>query len=283
MTRVIRCLKVAVVIIAGLFALALTTYWIIPVDRINSVINKELKRKQISIMPVARKTVLPGLKWRNAEISSPKGVVVVCDDISLRLRLTPLLLGRVKLDVFAAIGNGRIDMTYSRDGGENVFNLKVSDLDLADITLLKTTLPEAEIIGKLNLDGALYNNAEESRGEFRVEIKKLGISETRLKALLPIETRNLHCQGVIHLDNEDIRLQGVSIQGDGLYARLSGTIRNNGDAAGNLPLDLALEIMPKSDYLKQQKIFFHLLSRFMVSAGYYRIPLRGTLLNPEIF
>ena len=282
MMRVIRYLKIAAIILAGLFTLALTIYWIIPTNRINSVINRELKRKHIFITPAARKTALPGLVWHDATISSPKGVVVVCDKISLRLRLKPLLFGRITLDVSAAIKNGRVDITYSR-GDENALKIDVSDLDLADILLLRTVLPGAEVTGELELDGALSDNAEEYHGEFRVEIKKLGFSEARLKSLFPVETRDLHCRGIIRVADEHIRLESVSIQGEGIYARLSGTIHNNGAEAENLPLNLVLEIMPKSDYLKQQKIFFHLLSRFMVSPASYRIPLRGTLSNPEIF
>jgi hypothetical protein len=63
--------------------------------------------------------------------------------------------------------------------------------------------------------------------------------------------------------------------------RLSGDIPN-GDVF-NAPLNLILEIMPQPEYWERQKLVFLLLSKFMVSPGNFRIPIRGTLLKPVVF
>jgi hypothetical protein len=52
--------------------------------------------------------------------------------------------------------------------------------------------------------------------------------------------------------------------------------------AATAPLNLVLEIMPKPEFLESQKLVFMLLARFMVSPGVYLVPIRGTLLKPEI-
>jgi hypothetical protein len=63
--------------------------------------------------------------------------------------------------------------------------------------------------------------------------------------------------------------------------RLSGDIPGGANAV-NAPLNLFLEIMPKPEFLEKQKLVFMLLARFMVSPGNYRVPIRGTVLNPVI-
>jgi hypothetical protein len=63
--------------------------------------------------------------------------------------------------------------------------------------------------------------------------------------------------------------------------RLSGDLPMAASAA-TAPLNLVLEIMPKPEFLDSQKLVFMLLARFMASPGVYRVPIRGTLLKPEI-
>jgi hypothetical protein len=45
---------------------------------------------------------------------------------------------------------------------------------------------------------------------------------------------------------------------------------------------MALEIMPKPDFMEKQRLIFMMLIKFMVSPGVYKIPIRGTLLRPQI-
>jgi hypothetical protein len=48
------------------------------------------------------------------------------------------------------------------------------------------------------------------------------------------------------------------------------------------PLELMLEIMPKPEFIEKQRLVFLLLTKFMASPGVYRVPIKGTLLKPEI-
>ena len=92
---------------------------------------------------------------------------------------------------------------------------------------------------------------------------------------------NLSSKGMIRITAGKARLESLTLQGEGVYMRLSGDLPlgMNADAA---PLDLLLEIMPKPEFLEKQKLVFLLLAKFMASPGVYRVPIRGTLLKPEI-
>jgi hypothetical protein len=48
------------------------------------------------------------------------------------------------------------------------------------------------------------------------------------------------------------------------------------------PLNVTLEMMPKPEFLIQQKLVFLLFARFLVTPGHYRIPITGTLQEPKI-
>jgi len=40
--------------------------------------------------------------------------------------------------------------------------------------------------------------------------------------------------------------------------------------------------MPKPEFLEKQKLVFLLLAKFMSAPGVYRVPIKGTMLKPEI-
>jgi type II secretion system protein N len=86
---------------------------------------------------------------------------------------------------------------------------------------------------------------------------------------------------MIRVTDGNIRLESFTLQGEGIYMRISGDIPGGANAV-NAPLNLVLEIMPNPDFLERQKLVFLLLTKFMVSPGNYRVPIRGTLLKPVI-
>ena len=63
--------------------------------------------------------------------------------------------------------------------------------------------------------------------------------------------------------------------------RISGDLPSGANAAVT-PLNLGLQIMPKPEFMEKQKLVFMLLTKFMTSPGVYNVPIRGTLLKPEI-
>jgi type II secretion system protein N len=106
-------------------------------------------------------------------------------------------------------------------------------------------------------------------------------SGVKLGAFPLPDAANLRSQGMVRVTNGRARLESFTLQGEGLYMRLSGELPGGSNAA-NLPLNLVMEIMPKPEFLEKQKLVFMLLAKFMVSPGVYKVPIRGTLLKPQI-
>lgn len=271
-------LKIAGLAIAGLLLFLGLIYLFLPMGRINGLVNRHLEVQGLSLSPAARKTFLPGLAWDNPRLSSSQGTLVSCERVAIRLRLLPLLAGRVRLGAYALVGNGRLDLEYGLNGRE-MLSLDSSGITLADIPLFASVLG-GRVNGDLWLKGNVVRKEQGLNGEVKLEVKRLSFSGVRLGAFQLPDADNLRSQGMLRISDSRVRIESLTLQGEGVYMRVSGTISRN---AVDAPLDLQLEIMPTPAFMERQKLVFLLLTRFMISPGNFRLPIHGTLLKPEIF
>jgi type II secretion system protein N len=268
----------------GLF-LALTTlfflgvYFFFPSQRIEYEIMRRLEAQRLSISPGLHKTVVPGLMWDKPVISSDQGALVRSDWLRIQPRVWPLLRGRLLLKVKAVLGDGQLDADYGVNGTQALM-LQATDIKLGDLPFFRSVLG-ARAGGILWSKGHLARDAQGLNGELKLEIKQLELSGVRLGAFPLPDVSGLQSQGMLRVTGNKARLESFTLQGTGIYMRLSGDVPL-GTATMNVPLNLTLEIMPKPEFLESQKLVFLVLSKFMVSPGVYRVPIRGTLLKPEI-
>lgn len=271
-------LKIAGLIAAGILLLLYLTYAFLPAERVNSIINRYLERQNLILAPAARKTLLPGVAWDSPVLSSPQGALVSADRLSVRLGLLPLLRGRVKLSSSAVVRGGSLDLEYGLNGRE-ALAVDCSGINLAEIPFFKTVL-SARVAGDIWIKGSAIRGPQGLNGEVRFEVKQLEFSGVKLGGLPLPDAANVRSQGMIRITGNQLRLESFTLQGEGLFMRLSGDIPAVDSV--NAPLNLILEIMPAPFFLERQKLVFLLLSRFMVSPGNFRIPVRGTLLKPVV-
>jgi type II secretion system protein N len=139
----------------------------------------------------------------------------------------------------------------------------------------------AKAAGSLWSQGTLLRGAGGVSGDLKLEVKQLEFTGIKLGAFPLPDAANLKTQGMVRVGGGKARLESFTLEGDGIYMRLSGDIPSGASPAVT-PLNMMLEIMPKPEFLEKQKLVFILLARFMVSPGVYKVPIRGTLLKPEI-
>lgn len=264
---------------AGICLFVAFSYIFIPTGRIDAAIGKVLAAQGLSLSPGARKTILPGLAWDNLQLSSDQGVLVHCELLQVQLRLLPLLTGRVVLGTKASIGAGNLGLEYGVTGPE-VLELHAGGIGLGDIPFFKTVLG-AKAGGSLWSEGSVKRGSKGLNGELKLEVKQLEFSGVKLGAFPLPDVTNLSSQGMVRITDDKARLESFTLQGEGIYMRLSGDIPTGANAV-NTPLNLTLEIMPKADFMEKQKLVFLLLAKFTASPGVYRLPIKGTLLKPEI-
>lgn len=261
----------------GLLLFFWLVYLFLPLGRVNGLINRQLTAEGLSLSPGARKTILPGLAWDNPLLSSPRGALVSCGKLVVRPLIRPLLTGKARLGAYALVGNGRLDLEYGLNGRE-LLSLDSSGITLADIPLFRSVLG-ASVDGDLWIRGSVLRGARGINGEVKLEVRRLGYSGVRLGSFPLPDAVNLRSQGLLRISDNGVRIESLTLQGEGLYMRLSGEVPRTGAGA---PLNLRLEIMPTPAFMERQKLVFMLLARFLVSPGCYRVPIRGTLLKPEI-
>ena len=274
-----RLIQIAAYLAAGGFLLVVLTYLLFPMGRVNAVINQQLAAQGLTLTPGAHKTILPGLAWNDLLLSSDRGALLRCERLKLQLGLLSLLKGRVTVAAVASIGSGRLDLEYGVTG-KKALVLHADGISLAAVPFFKTVLG-AKAGGSLWSEGSVTRGPQGLNGELKLEIRQLEFSGVKLGAFPLPDAANLRSQGMVRVTNGNVRLESFTLQGEGIYMRLSGDIPSGANAA-NAPLNLVLEIMPKPEFLEKQKLVFMLLARFAASPGVYRLPIRGTLLKPEI-
>lgn len=279
MIKVRMLMRVAVLLpLAGILFFGFV-YLFFPTERVDSAIERQLEPQGLKLSPGAHKTLLPGLAWNNLSLSSPQGLLLHCDRLKIRPLLLPLIAGRAVFSGSALVGKGSLNLRYALNGKE-ALDLSSSDINLSEIPFFKTILG-AKTAGVLWSQGKLLRGSRGLNGDLKLEVRQLEFSGIRLGAFPLPDAAGLKTQGMIRVIDSRARLESFTLEGDGLYMRLSGDLPT-GPNAGAAPLNLTLEIMPKADFLEKQKLVFMLLAKFMVSPGVYRLPIRGTLLKPEI-
>jgi type II secretion system protein N len=269
----------AVLALAGLTLFMVCVYIFFPARRINALIDQALETQGLSLTPAAHKTILPGLAWDNALLSSQQGPLIRFDHVTFRPLLLRLLTGRIVLGSAASLGAGRMSLEQKISGRQTLL-VAADRLSLGEMPFFKTVLG-ARVGGSLWSEGLVTRGARGWSGELKLEISQLEFSGIRIGAFPLPDAGNLISKGIVRFTDGKARLESLTLQGEGVYMRLSGNLPLgvNADAA---PLDLLLEIMPKPEFLDKQKLVFLLLAKFMASPGVYRVPIRGTLLKPDI-
>jgi len=269
----------AVLTLAWLALFIVCIYLFFPSRRIDALIGQALSTQGLSLTPAVHKTLLPGLAWDNALLSSQQGPLLRFDRLSVRPLLLRLLTGRIVLGSAATLGAGSLNIEYKALGRQSVL-LNADKLALGEMPFFKTVL-DAKVGGSLWSEGLVTRGPKGWSGELKLEISQLEFSGIRMGAFALPDAGNLNSKGMVRITDGKARLESLTLQGEGVYMRLSGDLPSgvNADAA---PLNLVLEIMPKPEFLEKQKLVFLLLAKFMASPGVYRVPIKGTLLKPEI-
>ncbi len=269
----------AALLAATLILFIMFSYLFFPAARINAVVVQILSRQGLTIAPTVHKTLLPGLAWDNLMLSSEQGQLLSCRRLQVRLLLLPLFAGRAVISGGATIGKGHMDIRYALNG-KAALDLDANGISLADIPFFKSVLG-AKAAGNLWSRGKLQRGARGLSGDLKLEVKQLEFSGVKLGAFPLPDASNLKTQGMVRVSDGKVRLESFTLEGDGIYMRLSGDIPMGANTAVT-PLNMSLEIMPKPEFMEKQKLVFMLLAKFMASPGVYKVPIRGTLLKPEI-
>lgn len=214
------------------------------------------------------------------ELGTAKGTVLKLSDVKVRLELLPLLTGKARFAYRCAIGageaNGELELGRKSKGG----SLQCRGVRLEDIPFFRT-VAEAKVRGELRLNGKIEGGKDGNTGDLQLEVRSAEVAGVKIGAMPLPDAAYREIRGVLKVEKGRAVLKSFTLNGDGIYVRLSGDTFL-GSPLGASPLNLNMEMMPKPSFLERQKFVFLLLTKYQSSPGAFSVPIRGTLAHPSM-
>lgn len=264
---------------ASLVLFLVLTILFVPIAEVKGVITRVLAREGYELrVDDFHKSFPLGISLRNAEVRDRRGLLLKLDTATVRLKLLPLFVGIVSLDARARIGEGELSASF--EPRTSTISLHSEGLRLQDVPLLQVAT-NANMQGKLFVDGSFTGRGNALQGDMRMEIKQAELRGIKVSGMPLPDASYDTIRGMFRASGGMGSLESLTFQGDGIYIRLKGTLAMTGPLP-SAPLDLTIELMPKPDFLEKQKLVFLLLAKYQKSPGAYRIPVAGTLTSPAL-
>lgn len=250
----------------------------VPVAEVKGVLTRALAREGYEVrVDDFQKSFPLGIYLRNAEVRDGRGLLLKLDTATVRVKLLPLFAGTVALDARARIGDGELSASFEPRTAK--ISLHSENLRLQDVPLLQIAT-NAEMQGKLFVDGSFTGRGNALQGDMRMEIKQAELRGIKVRGIPLPDASYETIRGMFRASGGRGTLESLTFRGDGIYIRLKGTLAMTGPLPSS-PLDLTIELMPKPDFLEKQKLVFLLLAKYQKSPGAYQIPVAGTLTSPS--
>lgn len=275
-----RWLPLAVAVPAAILLLLALTILFIPDETLRGLAARGLEREGYTFQAARFGKALPlGIKARNLVIAGERGPLLKADEATVRLRLLPLLMGRVLVAYHLRIGGGFVtgDLSLTKGGA---MRLEIGGVRLEDIPFFPT-VTGAQVKGVLRVKGNIRGPQRMANGEVQIEVRDAMLAGVKIGETPLPDASYRTVQGMLGIKGGKATLESLTFQGEGLYVRLKGDIPLTTPLAA-APLNLALELMPKPETLERQKFIFLFLAKYLTTPGHYQIPVRGTLAKPAI-
>jgi len=265
-----------VILLIALFPLLVILF--IPAAQVEGVLRRLLASQGYSFTADRFDKAFPlGITVRNVTIADSRGALLQLDRLTVRPAIISTLTGTPTFSAEAVVGSGKIDLLWGW-GKRGGITADISGLSLEQVPFFRNVAGatvKGSFMGEVRLTGLLPR----MNGTIKLEVKGGELADMKIGEMpLPAVTDET-IQGMLRVRDGRGRVESLTFQGSGLYARLSGEIPLSASA----PLELQLELMPKADFLEKQKFVFLLLVKYLDSPGHYRLPLRGSLAKPSLF
>ncbi|RQW77656.1 MAG: type II secretion system protein GspN [Geobacter sp.] len=274
-----RFVLIAVSVIGAIFVFLLLTLCFIPDRELQSFAMRLLRQEGYSFRCAEFGKAFPlGVKATDLQITNDRGPLLTARECVIRLRVLPLLAGKVSFTGQAAIGGGHLLANYSLRTGEA--GVEARGIHLEDLPFIHT-ITGATVKGVARVHGRLKLKGKNSGGDMQLEVKGANVAGVKIGGIPLPDAEYPTAQASLRGGGGIISLTSFTLEGAGIYARLKGDMPLS-QPLQNAPLNLTLEMMPKPEFLESQKFVFLLLAKYMTSPGHYQIPIRGTLSRPAL-
>ncbi len=275
-----RHVIIAAATAGGVLLFLLLSLAFIPDRALEQAVTRALTAEGYTLKAVAFGKAFPlGLQGKRLEIGTDAGPILVLDRAAIRLKVLPLLTGRVTVALDGRIGAGTINGTITV-APQKKLELTIRDLSL-DAVPFFATVAGTQAKGIARVSTTIQGVGSGAKGTMQLQVRGAELNGIKIgETPLPDATYR-EVQGMLRIGGGRASLESFTLQGDGLYVRLKGDMPISAPLNAS-PLNLTLELMPKPEFLERQKFVFLLLVKYLTSPGHYQIPIRGTLAKPQL-
>ncbi len=265
-----------IVFLAGIFPALVICF--IPAAEVEALLRRMLAQQGYTLTASRFGKAFPlGMSAADVTVADQRGALMQLDRLELRLPLIPTLLGTPTLSADGVVGSGTISLLWRWGKGGGI-SADIVGLPLERLPFFRS-VAGASVKGVLRGEARLAGPPQRMNGAIKVEVKDAELADMKIGEMPLPAVSHETIQGMLRVREGRGRVESLTVEGSGLYARVSGEIPLSASA----PLELVLELMPKAEFLEKQKFVFLLLLKYLDSPGHYRLPLRGTLAKPTIF
>ncbi len=278
--KIPRPVAIAAAAAGGTLLFLLLTLVFIPDRAVEQAVASALAANGFTFKANSFGKALPlGVQGKRLEIGTDAGPILILDEAAVRLRLPPLLTGRISFSIAGRIGGGAIDGSIAV-APQKAVTLAIKDLPLEAVPFF-TTVAGTQAKGLARINVTLQGVGAKTKGDVRLQVRGAELNGIKIGETPLPDASYREIQGMLRVAGGKTNLESFTLQGDGLYVRLSGNMPLITPVTAS-PLNLSLELMPKPEFLERQKFVFLLLVKYLASPGHYQIPIRGTLAKPLI-
>ncbi len=192
-------------------------------------------------------------------------VLLFVDNFKGRINPFSLFRGKLTLFIRGDVSGGTLEGVMDLLWGRNQVDLRMNQSSIEGIP----GFAKMGLRGKGTLSGEL--KLEEGAGDVRFSIQDARFENCPSSGvILPLNWFD-RVKGTMTVGGNSIRVNSLSLEGEGIYARVKGEIVEG-------KLDLVLELMPDRSFVsKKEALIFAAIDRYRVSPGHYRIPIKSTM------
>lgn len=254
-------------LIACLFALGLVFgLWIVavPESLLAGLIERAMHDSDIRIETAdIRKGFLFDFTCGSVRLMKNDKTLIEIEDLSGRINPLSLLALRLNVHFKGEAGGGKVKGKIDLFRGKSHVQIDVADADVAGMPFFSVL----GIEGKGVLTGSV--KIEDMRGVIKFSIKDARFgSDSFGGTAVPLYVF-AGARGAMTIIGNSVRITSFTLEGPGIYARLSGNITGG-------KMDLTMELMPEKSF-KDGNFILLVLERYKNSPGHYAIPIAGNL------
>jgi type II secretion system protein N len=254
----VKRLLAAAIIAAGL--IAGSWFVVFPEKTLLSLVSNSLSGSGLAIdVEGFRKGPFYDFTADSVALKKTDRTLLTAGRLSCGLDLSSLLFLKPVIRCSGEIAGGRIKGSVGFPRKRGPVRVSIAGARLEELPFLSSL----GIGGSGLLSGSM--NLEEGSGDILFALKDAHLTAPSFGGIrIPLDVFS-DGTGALTLDGRTLRITSFSLEGNGIYARVKGSI------SGNM-LNLKMELMPEKTFVEKNPLF-GLLGAYRDSPGHYSIPI----------